>query len=47
MLVIVNPNAGAGKALAKWNRIESQIRDIVGPFTTMIAEDAESVRRHV
>ena len=47
MLAIVNPNAGAGKALATWNRIKSQIRDIVGPFTTIIAEDAESVRRHV
>lgn len=41
MLAIINPAAGAGRALAKWARIEGRLREKVGPISIFISSSEE------
>jgi diacylglycerol kinase family enzyme len=43
MIVILNPNAGAGTARAKWTRLEPRIRDRLGPFRLVVPTNAAAV----
>ncbi len=43
MIVILNPNAGAGTARAKWNRLEPRIRDRLGAFKLVVPTNAAAV----
>jgi diacylglycerol kinase family enzyme len=43
MLIVVNPQAGEGRGLARWREIEPKVRERVGPFRTVVTEDPESV----
>ncbi|UCC83482.1 MAG: hypothetical protein JSW46_00685, partial [Gemmatimonadota bacterium] len=43
MIVILNPNAGAGTARAKWTRLEPLIRDRLGPFKLVVTTNASAV----
>lgn len=43
MFVILNPKAGGGTARAKWQKIEPQVRDIIGPFTLAVTDDPRAV----
>lgn len=47
MIIILNPNAGAGTALAKWEKIEPRVRELVGPFRLAVADDLAGVDQHV
>ena len=47
MIVILNPAAGGGSALAKWRRIESCVRQRVGPFRLVVAEGPADVKAAV
>jgi diacylglycerol kinase family enzyme len=47
MIVILNPKAGAGTALDKWKKIESKVRELVGPYTLIAAGGPDAVRDHV
>jgi diacylglycerol kinase family enzyme len=47
MLVIINPNAGGGKALERWERVEKRVHELAGAFEPIITEDAQAVRHHV
>jgi len=37
MFVLVNPEAGGGKALERWNLIEDEVRKRIGPFRSRVA----------
>jgi diacylglycerol kinase family enzyme len=43
MIVILNPNAGAGTARAKWTRLEPRIRDRLGPLKLVVTTNATAV----
>jgi diacylglycerol kinase family enzyme len=45
MLVIINPNAGGGKALERWHRVESRVRELAGPFDMIAVANAQVVRK--
>jgi diacylglycerol kinase family enzyme len=45
MLVIVNPTADGGRAAARWQRIRSRVKELVGPFDECVAPDRDTVRR--
>jgi diacylglycerol kinase family enzyme len=47
MLVLINPNAGGGKAHHRWKRVESRVRELAGPFTAVAVTDVHAVRRHI
>jgi diacylglycerol kinase family enzyme len=47
MIVILNPKSGGGAAMARWKRIESRVRELVGPFTLFIAEDTAAAEARV
>lgn len=36
MLVVLNPKAGGGTAVARWRAIESRVREMVGPFELIV-----------
>jgi diacylglycerol kinase family enzyme len=44
MLVILNPAAGGGKALRKWNRIHDLVRQRIGPFDLLVTHECEVLR---
>ena len=37
MFVLVNPEAGGGKALERWRSIEADVRERIGPFRCTVA----------
>lgn len=43
MVAIINPSAGGGKALQKWNRFESSLREYLGSMTTRVVEGRTDV----
>jgi len=43
MLAIVNPEAGGGKALEKWIRIEARLRATVGTLSVLVTENREQL----
>lgn len=47
MLVVLNPNAGGGKALERWSRAERRVRQLAGPFEVIAVRDPHAVRGHV
>lgn len=47
MIVILNPAAGGGTAAAKWKRIEAGVRERLGSFSLVVADDAQEVRSRV
>jgi diacylglycerol kinase family enzyme len=47
MIVLLNPSAGGGTALAKWSRIESRVRENTGPIDVCLTGDAEGLRYQV
>lgn len=47
MLLVINPAAGTGTALEKWSRIRPRVRELLGSFTTLIADDPETVRDEI
>jgi diacylglycerol kinase family enzyme len=51
MIVLLNPQAGAGTALEKWLIAEPKVRAIIGPFETIARDSAEAaseaIRQHL
>lgn len=47
MLVILNPAAGGGKALRKWNRIHELVRQRIGPFDVLVTRKREVLRQRL
>lgn len=47
MLLVINPAAGAGRAPEKWSKIRQRVRELLGPFTTLMADDPEIVRQQI
>ncbi|MFQ5798709.1 MAG: diacylglycerol/lipid kinase family protein [Bacteroidota bacterium] len=43
MVAIINPSAGGGKALQKWNRSELSLREYLGSMTTRVVEGRADV----
>ncbi|HEX9632408.1 MAG TPA: diacylglycerol kinase family protein [Gemmatimonadales bacterium] len=44
MLAVVNPTAGGGKGLARWQRVAPRLARRLGPFTTVFPRDADDAR---
>ncbi len=47
MIVILNPKAGGGTALARWRRIEPRVRERIGEYTFTVAESEAMVEETV
>lgn len=44
MLAVVNPTAGGGKGLARWQRVAPRLARQLGAFTTVFPRDADDAR---
>lgn len=47
MIVLVNPAAGAGSALKRWNAVAPALRELVGPFRVWIMNGGAAVRHRI
>jgi diacylglycerol kinase family enzyme len=47
MIVLLNPRAGAGTALAKWRKAEPTVQRLVGPFETIVADSPQAAAQIV
>ena len=47
MIVVLNPEAGGGNALAKWQKIESRVRTIIGECRLVVPRDRAAIRSSV
>src|SRR3972149_1440211 len=47
MVLVINPYAGGGKALEKWQRIESELCSRLGAMTPLVLDPNISVKEYV